>query len=73
MLDDLTDSWIREGAAAAAHQGFDVDPAMLRLGVAATRGLLIDLLAGADPDEVAAAHELLVDLIEKAAKRGTAR
>jgi AcrR family transcriptional regulator len=36
--------------------------AALRLGVAATRGLLLDLLAGADPDEVDAAYRLLIEL-----------
>ena len=63
MLDDLTDSWIREGAAAAAEQGFEMDATTLRLGVAVSRGLLIDLLAGADPDEVSAAHALFVKLV----------
>lgn len=62
MLDDLTDSWVREGLATAARQGYEIDAATVRLGVAVSRGLLIDLLAGADPREVAAAHARFVEL-----------
>jgi len=62
MLDDLTDSWIREGLATAGRQGYEIDAATVRLGVAVSRGLLIDLLAGADPQEVAAAHARFVEL-----------
>ena len=49
LLDTLTDPWLQ-----ASEQ--DGDRAALRLGVAATRGLLLDLLAGADPEEVDAAY-----------------
>ena len=66
MLDDLTDPWLREGAAVAAREGYQVDTATMRLGVAVARGLLIDLLAGADPEEVSAAHARFVDMIESA-------
>ncbi len=66
MLDDLTDPWLREGSAVAARQGYQVDTATIRLGVAVTRGLLIDLLAGADPQEVSAAHERFVEMVERA-------
>ena len=52
LLDTLTDPWLEQ----------DGDRAALRLGVAATRGLLLDLLAGADPDEVDAAYRLLIEL-----------
>jgi hypothetical protein len=34
----------------------------LRLGVAVSRGLLLDLPAGAPPAEVTAAHDLFVEL-----------
>lgn len=64
MLDDLTGSWIREGLSAAAEQGYEVDAAAVRLGVAVSRGLLIDLLAGADAGEVSAAHALFVAMME---------
>ena len=66
MLDDLTDSWLREGAAVATRHGYEIDATSMRLGVAVTRGLLIDLLAGADPDEVRAAHERFVRMLERA-------
>jgi hypothetical protein len=66
MLDELTDPWLREGAAVAAREGYELDTATIRLGVAVTRGLLIDLLAGADPEEVSAAHARFVDMIESA-------
>ncbi len=66
MLDDLTDSWLREGAAVAVRHGYGIDATGMRLGVAVTRGLLIDLLAGADPGEVAAAHERFVRMLERA-------
>lgn len=62
MLDDLTDSWLREGSEVAARHGYDVDATVLRLGVAVARGLLIDLLAGADPADVAAAHARFVEM-----------
>ena len=66
MLDDLTDSWLREASAVAARQGYDIDAATMRLGVAVTRGLLIDVLAGTDLDEVCAAHERFVQMVERA-------
>jgi AcrR family transcriptional regulator len=64
MLEDLTDPWIREGLATAARWGYEMDAAAVRLGVAVARGLLVDLLAGADADEVAAAHALFVQMME---------
>lgn len=66
MLDGLTDPWLREGVAVAAREGYQVDAATVRLGVAVTRGLLIDLLAGADPEEVRAAHARFVEMIDSA-------
>jgi hypothetical protein len=41
----------------------------LRLGVAVTRGLLLDLPAGADPEQVDASYRLLIDLTETGAQR----
>ena len=40
------------------------DPAELRLGVAVTRGLLLDLVAGADRTEVDASYRRFVELYE---------
>jgi AcrR family transcriptional regulator len=65
MLDDLTASWLREGSDVAVRQGYDLDPTAIRLGVAVSRGLLIDLLAGADPAEVSAAHARFVEMSER--------
>jgi AcrR family transcriptional regulator len=45
---DLTDPWLRSGAAVAAMIGADVDMVDLQLGVAVTRGLLIDVLTTGD-------------------------
>jgi AcrR family transcriptional regulator len=55
LLDTLTDPWLDQSAQRA-------DRTAVRLGVATTRGLLLDLLAGADPDEVDAAYRLLIEL-----------
>jgi AcrR family transcriptional regulator len=60
LLTNLTEPWIREGVAAAARLGVDADPAALRLGVAVSRGLLLDLLAGDPPEQVEAAYEYFV-------------
>jgi AcrR family transcriptional regulator len=61
-LPRLTESWLDDAAAAAERLGVEPDRAMLRLGVAVYRGLLLDLLAGATIDEVDAAHERYVEL-----------
>lgn len=65
MLDNLTDAWLEEAAAVAERRGYPVDSRMARLGVAVSRGLLMDLLAGADPAEVAAAHEMFVEFVSQ--------
>ena len=65
LLASLTDPWLDDGAAAAARLGYQVDPAALRLGVAVSRGLLLDLVAGADRHDVDNAYRLFVDLFEQ--------
>ena len=62
LLGTLTGPWLEEGAEAARRIGVPVDRAALRLGVAVTRGLLLELLAGADPAEVDASYRLFVDV-----------
>ncbi|MFC7534539.1 TetR/AcrR family transcriptional regulator [Actinoplanes sp. GCM10030250] len=62
----LTTSWLADAEKAGERLGVETDPAMLRLGVAVSRGLLIDLLAGEDPGEVDAAHDLFVRLAGQA-------
>lgn len=70
MLADLTGPWIRDGLATAAAWGYEADATAVRLGVAVARGLLIDLLAGADAEEVSAAHALFAEMME--ARQGAA-
>jgi AcrR family transcriptional regulator len=58
--DGLTSPWLAEGAGVAERLGVQPDPAALRLGVAVSRGLLLDLLAGASKEEVDDAYALFV-------------
>lgn len=44
----LTDPWLEQSAVVARRIGAEVDQDQLRLGVAVTRGLLIDVLATGD-------------------------
>jgi AcrR family transcriptional regulator len=64
VLPGLTGSWLDEAAAVAERLGIEPDPALLRLGVAVSRGLLLDLLAGATIEEATAAHDLFVELAQ---------
>jgi AcrR family transcriptional regulator len=65
LLPSLTDPWLEDGVAAAANLGYASDAHAIRLGVAVTRGLLLDLVAGADPHEVRASHELFIEFFER--------
>jgi AcrR family transcriptional regulator len=62
LLGGLTNPWLEEGAAAAERLGMPVDPAAMRLSVAVSRGLLLELVAGADPAAVDASYQLFVDM-----------
>jgi AcrR family transcriptional regulator len=62
LLPGLTSSWLDDAAVVAERLGIAPDPTALRLGVAVSRGLLLDLLAGASLEEVTAAHDLFVRL-----------
>jgi AcrR family transcriptional regulator len=64
VLPGLTSSWLADATAVAERLGIEPDPAMLRLGVAVSRGLLLDLLAGATEEEVNAAHDLFVRIAQ---------
>jgi AcrR family transcriptional regulator len=64
VLPGLTSAWLEDATAAAERLGVEPDPAALRLGVAVSRGLLLDLLAGATLEEVTAAHDLFVRLAQ---------
>jgi len=65
--DALTAPWLEDATAAAEGLGVPVDRAALRLGVGVSRGLLLDLLAGAPREEVDQAYELFIRLYEGAA------
>jgi AcrR family transcriptional regulator len=66
MLDDIVDSWVRPGAEFNIARGVPPDAARAhaRLGVAVTRGLLLDLLATGERDEVDAAMDAFIDFYE---------
>jgi AcrR family transcriptional regulator len=66
LLDGIVDSWVAPAAAMAVHMGLDPKLAVpfARLGVAVTRGLLLDLLATGDREAVDAAMEHWIALNE---------
>lgn len=55
----LTDPWLATGAE-VSRLGVEAEPAMLRLGVAVTRGLLIDVLATGDAAAATESYERFV-------------
>jgi AcrR family transcriptional regulator len=58
LLEGLTTTWVEDAVRAAETLDVPADPALMRLGVAVTRGLLLDLLAGTPREEVDAAYEM---------------
>jgi AcrR family transcriptional regulator len=60
MLPGAVDDWLADDAAQA------VDPAMMRLGLAVARGLLLDLVATDDQQGVGAAAAAFVELVRRA-------
>jgi AcrR family transcriptional regulator len=62
--DAVTAPWLDAASAMAERVGIPVERAALRLGVAVSRGLLLDLLAGAPREEVDEAYEFFVRLYE---------
>ena len=63
IIPGAVDGWLREVDAAAA--GVPYDGAMARLGLAVTRGLLLDLVATEDESGVDAAAEAFVQLLRR--------
>lgn len=61
---DLVDPWVTSASTAAADVGATARRDELRLGIAVTRGLLIDVLATGDVAGATAAHERFVELWE---------
>src|SRR4051812_7720632 len=64
LLDGIVDAWLEPAATILAQLGFPDGNAAARLGIAVTRGLLLDLLATGDREAVDAAMEAYVQLIE---------
>ena len=62
MLPGAVDNWL---AAAQEVGGDAVDPAMIRLGLAVSRGLLLDLVATGDRAGVDAAMAYFVELLRR--------
>ena len=64
LLEGIVDSWVAPAAALLVDMGVDADEAasLARLGLAVTRGLLLDLLATGDRDAVDAAMEQWISL-----------
>jgi AcrR family transcriptional regulator len=67
LRESLTRPWLTQGAAVAGGLGLATDAAELRMGVAVTRGLLLELVAGTPLAEVDAAYRRFVDLYDAAA------
>jgi len=66
LLDGVVDSWVEPAAEIAVRLGLDRDVAVpwARLGVAVTRGLLLDLLATGDREAVDSAMEQWIAVSE---------
>jgi AcrR family transcriptional regulator len=66
LLDGIVERWVEPAAQLSIERGVppDVARAHARLGVATTRGLLLDLLATHDTAAVDAAMEAFIDLYE---------
>jgi AcrR family transcriptional regulator len=62
MVPGAVDAWLAQVDTAA---GGAVDPALARLGLAVTRGLLLDLVATDDDEGVTSAAHAFVDLIRR--------
>jgi AcrR family transcriptional regulator len=62
MLPGAVESWLSEGGAKTGHSA---DPAFVRLGLAVTRGLLLDLVATDDDEGVDAAAQAFVELLRQ--------
>jgi AcrR family transcriptional regulator len=65
FVDQLTDPWIALATRIAADLDMATSPAELRLGVAVTRGLLVDLLASGDLEATTAALDRFLDMWDR--------
>ena len=62
MLPGAVESWLKE---VDAKTGGTADPAFVRLGLAVTRGLLLDLVATDDDEGVDAAAQAFIELLRQ--------
>ena len=62
MLPGAVESWLSE---VDAKTGSSADPAFVRLGLAVTRGLLLDLVATDDDEGVDAAAQAFIELLRQ--------
>ncbi|MCU1396608.1 MAG: hypothetical protein JWM34_5036 [Ilumatobacteraceae bacterium] len=67
LLDDIVDSWVRPMAAMFEARGAPADRARIdaRLAVAVARGLLLDVLATGEREEVDAAMQRFTELLSR--------
>ena len=64
LLDGIIDAWLEPSATIFTQLGFPDGNAAARLGIAVTRGLLLDLLATGDHQAVDAAMEVHIAALE---------
>ena len=64
LLDGIVDSWLEPAATLLTQLGFEDGEATARLGIAVTRGLLLDLLATRDRVRVDAAMDVHIAALE---------
>lgn len=64
LLDGIVDSWLEPAATLLTQLGFEDGEATARLGIAVTRGLLLDLLATRDRARVDAAMDVHIAALE---------
>jgi AcrR family transcriptional regulator len=64
LLDGIIDSWLEPAATIFTQLGFEDGEAAARLGIAVTRGLLLDLLATREVEKVDAAMDVHIAALE---------
>src|SRR3954469_855165 len=69
LLEGIVDAWLEPAATMLAQLGFPDPQGTARLGIAVTRGLLLDLLATGNRDAVDAAMEAYIHALEATLQR----
>jgi AcrR family transcriptional regulator len=64
LLDGIIDAWLEPAATVFTQLGFEDGKAAARLGIAVTRGLLLDLLATREVEQVDAAMDVHIAALE---------